>query len=98
MTGTKKITRGKILLTIKEFIEMWVNENNNLASITENSDVIKNLGLDSIGVLYLIMSLERTFNINIQNDDINYKTVAVIENLISLVESKLNENHQSVEN
>jgi len=58
---TKENIEARILTILKDFdIE---------ESILLNSDFVKNLGLDSLDVVELIMSIEKDFNITITDDE-----------------------------
>ena len=54
-----------------------------VAKITYESDVIKDLGADSLDVVQLLMALEDEFGITVSEDEAtNLKTVGDIVNLI----------------
>lgn len=58
----------------------------NFASINENSKLIEDIGLNSIGMLYMAMALEEEFKIKFQNHD--FKKLETINDVIKIVESK----------
>ena len=50
---------------------------------TEDTRLIDDLGLNSIGILYLVISIEETFGIRFENADINtFKTVGEVMDYI----------------
>ena len=58
------MTREQIFEKLKELIKLANSSNvQQLDECTEDSDLRGDLGLTSIGVLYLAISIEQTFNI-----------------------------------
>lgn len=54
--------------------------------ISEEKEVVKDLGADSLDVVEMLMSLEEEFNITVPEEEaVNIKTVG---DIISLIESK----------
>lgn len=68
--------------TIKELIAKQLNKP--VAEVTEDKEVVKDLGADSLDVMEMLMSLEDEYNITVAEDDaVNIKTVGDIINLIN---------------
>ena len=66
---------------VKELIASQLNKP--VEDITEDKEVVKDLGADSLDVVEMIMSLEEEFNVSVPEDDaMNIKTVGDIINLI----------------
>ena len=66
---------------IKELIAKQLNKP--IDEITEEKEVVKDLGADSLDVVEMLMSLEEEFNITVPEEDaVNIKTVGDIINLI----------------
>ena len=66
---------------VKELISKQLNKPIEL--ITEDKDVVKDLGADSLDVVEMLMSLEEEFSITVPEEDaVNIKTVGDIVNLI----------------
>ena len=56
-------------------------------TITANTDVSKDLGADSLDIVELVMSLERTFKIVIEEDE--YIGRSSVKSIVDLVNSKV---------
>lgn len=66
---------------VKELISKQLNKP--IEEITEEKEVVKDLGADSLDVVEMIMSLESEFNIVVPEDEaVNVKTVGDIVKLI----------------
>lgn len=57
-----------------------------LSSVTESADLREDIGINSIGMLYMAMAIEEEFGVKFTNDDFpNMKTVA---DVIACIENK----------
>ncbi len=69
---------------IKELIAKQLNKP--VAEITDEKEVVKDLGADSLDVMEMLMNLEEEFNVTVPEDDaVNIKTVG---DIVRLIESK----------
>ena len=67
---------------VKELISKQLNKP--VADITEDKEVVKDLGADSLDVVEMLMNLEESCGITISEEDaVNIKTVG---DIISLIE------------
>ncbi len=67
---------------VKELISSQLNKP--IEEITEDKEVVKDLGADSLDVVEMVMTLESEFNITVPEEDaVNIKTVGDIIELIS---------------
>ena len=66
---------------VKELIAQQLNKS--VDEITEDKDIVKDLGADSLDVVEMLMSLEEEFNVTVPEEDaVNIKTVGDIVNVI----------------
>lgn len=57
-----------------------------LSDVTESADLREDIGINSIGMLYMAMAIEEEFGVKFTNDDFpNMKTVA---DVIACIENK----------
>ncbi len=69
---------------IKELIAKQLNKP--VSEITDEKEVVKDLGADSLDVMEMLMNLEEEFNITVPEEDaVNIKTVG---DIVKLIESK----------
>lgn len=57
------------------------------AAVTESATLLGDLGMSSIGLLYMAMATEEEFGIKFQNQD--FATLVTVGDVIACVESKL---------
>lgn len=69
---------------VRELIASQLNKA--VEEVTDEKEVVKDLGADSLDVVEMLMSLEEEFNITVPEEDaVNIKTVG---DIIKLIEDK----------
>ena len=73
--------------TLEKLREIYQEFNPNFDSnlIKEDSVILKDLGLNSIGLLYLIVEIQKHFNIDISK--IDFTKIITVKDLIDYIES-----------
>ncbi len=67
---------------IKNLIAQQLNKS--VDEITDDKEIVKDLGADSLDVVEMLMTMEEEFGITVPEDQVaNVKTVKDIENLIA---------------
>ena len=70
---------------LKEILER-IMPDNDYSNITEDSDIKNDLGLNSIGFLYLVLGIEEEFNVEIHN--INADEFKKVRDVINYLDKK----------
>ena len=80
------MTREEISAKLKEILLLAVPEGEELLkNCSDESDLHVDLGLNSVGVLYLVIAIEEFFAINFDNMNFNdFKTVGDVIDYIAL--------------
>lgn len=73
---------------LKEILETVFPGQYNLSEITEESNLVKDVGLNSIGFLYLAMVLEEKYSIQFSNNDL--EKLRTVADVLSLIEERKN--------
>ena len=82
------MTREEIFNKLKELIKLAnSNSADQLDSCTEQSDLRGDLGLTSIGVLYLAISIENDFNIEFGES--SFDDFTTVKDVVDYIEEKL---------
>ena len=74
---------------IKELIIEKVLVGVNPDEINNESQLVSELGLDSIQIIGLIGGLEEEFDIILEDDDLDFELFSTINSLATLVENKI---------
>lgn len=78
------MSRVEVLEKIKELlIENNKDISVDVSTINEESQLVRDLGFDSLKMIYSVVVIEQNFNCKINNDD--YKKVVTIGDLIDLI-------------
>ena len=78
------MSRVEVLEKIKELlIENNKDISVDVSTINEESQLVRDLGFDSLKMIYSVVVIEQNFNCKINNDD--YKKVVTIGELIDLI-------------
>lgn len=82
------MTRQEIFDELKEILLSEDDRNRELLEhCTEETELVNELGLNSVGLLYLVISIEEAFQIRFENTGIaDFKTVG---DVITYIEGKL---------
>ncbi|MCC6324181.1 MAG: acyl carrier protein [Candidatus Brocadia sp.] len=76
---------------VKKVIIERLKPNINVAEISKNTPLIgKGLGLDSVGVLELVVGLEQEFSIMFDDSEMNIELFENIGSLTNYIDKKLN--------
>ena len=65
------------------------SDDSTLVEINENSSLVTDLGLNSVGVLYVVIAIEEFFSI--QFDDVGFGDFPTVGSVIDYIEKKVNE-------
>ncbi|MBO6794005.1 MAG: hypothetical protein JJ895_08845 [Balneolaceae bacterium] len=81
---------SEIIEKLKAIIEPYLDEDEvNIDTLTPESHLIQDLGLDSFYVIDVVIDIENEFDINIENDQISqFETV---EQVVKVIQAKLDE-------
>ena len=72
---------------LKDLFETIFEQELNLDSISESSDLKKDIGMNSISFLYMAMVLEEKYGIKFNNDD--FVKISTVKDVIEVIESKV---------
>ncbi len=81
------MTRDELLAKVKEIIKPYVGDNEAYDQMTEESDLINDLKINSAHVVDIVLDMESEFDIVIDDDAINQLTT--VASSMDLIQSKL---------
>ena len=83
-----QLSRSEILEKLQEImISINDSEREKIESTTEDTRLVEDLGLNSVGMLYLVIVLEESFQIKFE--DVGTSTFSTIKNVIDYIEEKM---------
>jgi len=81
--------RFEILERVAAIMEPWVSDLTE--DISEDTNLIAELGLDSVGILQVILGAEKEFGISISEEELDSESFSRMGNLLAIIEEKLHE-------
>lgn len=88
-----KISRPEIIEQMRDILEPWVSDMESFDRIGEETNLVTDLGLDSIGILQVILGIEKEFGISIENHELDSGLLSRMSNLVSMIQEKLYEDN-----
>ena len=83
------MTRTEIFNELKDILIAEDERNRDvIASCTEETELVEGLGLNSVGILYLVISIEETFQIRF--DNVGSSDFDTLGDVVDYIEAKLN--------
>ena len=83
------MNRQEILEKLKEIAELTVQDPAVLANMNEDSDLSTDLGLSSVGMLYIVIAIEEMFYIRM--DDVSFGDFRTVRDVVDYIEKKIAE-------
>lgn len=80
--------RSEIIEKLKEVFKLAVKGNLDDEKYTEDSHLVTDLGLSSVGILYVVIAIEEFFNI--QFDDVGFGDFDTVKDVIDYIDKKVN--------
>lgn len=75
--------KEEILQKLKEIFVLVINRDADVSNINLESKIIQDLGVSSVGLIYLMVAVEETFNIDMSDASFNlFETVGDVVNYI----------------
>ena len=79
--------RTDIVEKLTEVLQMAMGDSLDVNSITEESNLVTDLGLNSVGILYVVIAIEEFFGIRF--DDVTFGDFNTVKDVINYIEKKV---------
>jgi len=80
------MNRQEIIEKLKEIAELTVQDPSILDHMSEASDLQTDLGLSSVGMLYIVIAIEEMFNVRM--DDVSFGDFRTVGDVADYIEKK----------
>ena len=82
------MSRNEIIEKLKDVLKMAMPSTEvDLDSVTEDANLVNDLGISSVGVLYIVIAIEEFFNIRF--DDVGFADFKTIGDVVNYIEKKI---------
>ncbi|MBQ8197445.1 MAG: acyl carrier protein [Clostridia bacterium] len=83
------MTRQEIIEKLNDAFDMAIQGSTGVEKqYTEDSNLVTDLGLSSVGVLYVVIAIEESFGIRL--DDVGFGDFQTVKDVIDYLEKKVN--------
>ncbi len=72
---------------LKEIFHLVVNRNADLSNVTKDAKIVDDLGVSSVGLIYLMVAVEEAFEIDLS--DVTFNTFVTIDDVIQYIRNKV---------
>ena len=80
------MNRSEIIEKLKEIAELTVQDPSILKNMNEDSDLNTDLGLSSVGMLYIVIAIEEMFNLRME--DVSFGDFKTVGDVVDYIENK----------
>lgn len=91
--GKPSENRKKIFDRVKILLEPWIDDISVTDEINEETNMLSELGIDSVGVLQLILGIEQEYGIRINDYELDSEFLSRIGNIINMIENRTHEDN-----
>ena len=83
------MTREEITIKLKDLFDLVLKDDDSPdLELTEDTNLVTDMGLSSVGVLYAVVAVEEFFNIRF--DDVGFSDFSTVKDVIDYIEKKVN--------
>ena len=83
------LSRNEIKEKLKGIMEYAIRDNSvDLDSLDEASSLVTDLGLNSVGILYIVIAIEEEFSIEFEN--VGFSDFKTVGDVVDYIEEKVN--------
>ena len=80
------MTKLEILDELKKIFTLVVNRNMDVSTIKMESKIVNDLGISSVGLIYLMVAIEETFSIDMS--DVTFNSFETVGDVVKYIKSK----------
>lgn len=77
--------RQEILEKLRKIFSMIVRGNTDVSLINEDADIILDLGVNSVGMMYMSIAIEKEFGIDMS--DVTYNTFRTVGDVVTYIQN-----------
>ena len=78
------MNREEIIAKLSEIFKLVVNRNADLSKLTEDSKIRDDLGVNSVGAIYMAISIEEVFGVDVS--EVSFNTFNTVRDVIDYIE------------
>ena len=89
LTTTKKMNKEDLINTLKKIVKPYIQDEEGFENLSENTDFIKDLKINSANLVDVILDVEDEFDIIVDNESM--EKMLTVKSALEIIEIKLSE-------
>ena len=81
------MTREEIFVKLKDIFKLVINNGVNVDNADTNTNIMLDLGVNSVGLIYVAIAIEQTFGIDM--GEVTFSTFKIVDDVIDYIEERL---------
>ena len=78
------MSREQIIEKLSDIFKLVVNRNADLSKMSEESKIREDLGVNSVGAIYMAIAIEEVFGVDVS--DVSFNTFKTVKDVIDYIE------------
>lgn len=80
--------KAKILEKLKEIFKLVTNSEIDINTIKDSDDIFDDLGVNSVGLIYMAVTIENTFEIDLT--DVENDSFRTVKDVVDIINERIN--------
>lgn len=81
------MTKEQIIEKLKEIFKLVIHNNVDLSKVTLETNIIKDLGVNSVGLVYLVIGIEEMFEVDMS--EVTFNTFETVGDVVDFIEENI---------
>ena len=81
------MTKEQIIEKLKEIFKLVIHNNVDVSKVTLETNIIKDLGVNSVGLVYLVIGIEEMFEVDMS--EVTFNTFETVGDVVDFIEENI---------
>lgn len=81
------MTKEKIIEKLKDIFKLVIHNNVDLSKVTLETNIIKDLGVNSVGLVYLVIGIEEMFEVDMS--EVTFNTFETVGDVVDFIKENI---------
>lgn len=81
------MTKEQIIEKLKDIFKLVIHNNVDLSKVTLETNIIKDLGVNSVGLVYLVIGIEEMFEVDMS--EVTFNTFEIVGDVVDFIKENI---------
>lgn len=81
------MTKEQIIEKLKDIFKLVIHNNVDLSKVTLETNIIKDLGVNSVGLVYLVIGIEEMFEVDMS--EVTFNTFETVGDVVEFIKENI---------